>query len=335
MKSYFRRMRRTALALLAVGAVALINVRAGEALPESAPPPLDQKLIALLTIDNYAPFVFRRAAALTGATDFNAPDKPIVPETLVAGAASTRVQGYAWDIVNEALRAQGYTIILKVARWDVLIRLLKRGAAPENYDDSRKQSDYIFHLRWGMDSDLLVANVQGNSGNIELAQLAFPVEKEGFGDDFLYSAEPLFTSPLVVYASAKNPPADITPAGLARHTVGFVKGADYAGLRQQYAASNIVELDDIGAGFRLLRNGRLTALFGYEPVFDYELRAGRMTALFVKKKLSATAAEYLCVHKTAPDAEKLIADFDAGFRAITANGKIRQLTEKWQKHLTN
>ena len=315
--------------LLVWGLGIIVWGMAGQTAAAETPPPPSGKTVCLVTGNDYPPFCFSRpqnARAVTAA------DKTDQLESVAPGKNSQRIQGYAWDMVRAAFHSQGYSIMLRTLSWREAAARAKGAANEENIGGTRaRQSDYTVNLNWGNDTYFKFNERDyGVKGGTRYVALLFPVVRTPERDQvYAYSREPLFTSRLVAYMPQKSPITDVSPEALGGRKVGFLKEYSYGDLRQRYAAAKSMEVDNLEAGFNLLRSGRLEVMFGYESAFDYHLRKSHFGRLFRKISTPHTVAEYLCGLRSNDKTAEVLAVFDAGVRALTANGKARQIAEQW------
>lgn len=285
--------------------------------------PSGGKVVSLVTIDEYPPFSFRldNLRKAKKEREIIAPDEH-----------ASNLQGYSWDLVRASFHAVGYTIILRAMPWDLAVSFAQGGETLDDINSlSRKRgSDYRIHLNVGNDSYLVINDTSGIKSGKNYTQLLFPAEKSASTQNFVFSDEAVAQSKVAAYALKKSPLTNSAPANLTGANIGFLKGCDYGNLREQYADAKILDVDDATIGFNYLRSGRLNVLFGYDAVFDHDLRANKLEHLYKKIPTTTVIEEFLCGVKDAPNIAEILKDFSQGMKFITENGTYEKIQKKWK-----
>lgn len=301
----------------------LAAARAGET-PAAAN--AGEKIVCLLTPGDYAPYCFAKNPSAPAG-------KKGEPEKILPGRDAANLQGYAWEIVRSSFQAQGFTLMLRELSWREAASRARSvvNNAEKVGGTAVRPGDYTVNLSWNLDTWFLMHQKSyGLTDTQALAALFFPVVRSAERDQkYQYSAEPLFTSAIVIYVKAQSPLTEFNPQALAGKNVGFIKEYSCGDLRARCTGAKIMEIDNLDSAFSILRSGRIEALVGYEGAMDFLLRKNKIGKLFRKIPTGVVLPEYLCGLRNDPRTSLLLEAFAAGRRKIAANGVEEQIAEKW------
>ena len=212
-------------------------------------------------------------------------------ERVPHGHDSVNLQGYAWDLVRESYHARGYTIVLSVRPWSWCLSMLDRG----------------------------------------LVDLVFPAEvTDERLERYAYSSETVDSMGLTVYVPADRVLSESAYQNLRGLRVGYLSAWSYGDALALYPDVVLVPLfEDIRSAFDLLDSRRrFDALAGYDIPFDYVLRLMGAYDDYDRVRIPWNIVDYLMGLKGDGHAAGLLAEFDAGKRAIAASGLLRVLEGK-------
>lgn len=235
--------------------------------------------VVVATLSDFPPYCF----SIPGAA-------PVASEDVPVGANSTRLQGFAWDVVREALHAVGVDIELKVAPWARVMHYLDSGQAdlvfPAMHTPRREQR-YRFS-RQGVIRSILRMYVRADSGET-------------------WSGLPSWAGRevAVIQGWAYGPEWERQP-GILKHSVFSVE-----------------------QGFAMLEKGRVEGVAGYEVPFDVLLRARGLSGRFRKLPPWGRVDEYVIAPRDAPEGARWLDAFDRGLTILRADGRLDRLYAKW------
>ena len=146
---------------------------------------------------------------------------------------------------------------------------------------------------------------------------------------FEFSERPVDQMTITFYTNAGSGqiPADMMVFNGRK--IGVMKGWSYPGALEKLQSINQVDLEDIESGFRLLRQGRIDALLGYDVVFDRELARIGWTDRFYRFRAPSQLREYICGIKEAPRTRVLLEAYSRGVAHLESTGRLAELAHKW------
>ena len=211
-------------------------------------------------------------------------------EIIPPGSDSVQLQGYAWDVVRESFHAMGYGIRLEVVPWERVIHYL-------------------------------------NTGKVDAA---FPAINTALRlESYMFSSKPVDEMRMVLYLRRDSTLHWQGLESLHGQRVAAVRGWSYGNRWEEYA--NIVKerTDTVLQGFNLLDKKRLTAVIGYEAVYDYALKEQGIHHLYRKVGPIEVVSEYMMGRKDDPASATAISIFDQGRTKIEENGVLDRIAGKW------
>lgn len=279
------------------------------------------RMVSLVTLDEYPPLCFaRRGQANQGR------------EVIAPGADSSYLQGYAWDVVREAFHSQNFIVVLDSVSWSRAETAARFGKVADDVavQDSRRRSSFEVNF------DVMHVNLfstRGSDGRERQrlnADLLFPAIRTSAREAvFEFSERPVDQMSMTFYtnASGGQVPADMTVFNGRK--IGVMKGWNYPGVLEGLQDINRVDLEDIESGFRLLRQGRIDALLGYDVVFDRELTRIGWADKFYRLRVPGELREYICGIKEAPRTRLLLETYSRGVAHLESTGRLAELARKW------
>lgn len=223
---------------------------------------------------------------------FDQPGAPqILREIIAPGTNSRRLQGYSWDVLRESYHAMGYTIELHILPWARAFNTVRGGSV-----------DILFPT-------------------------GFNQERSAF---FHYSEEPINHVEFLIYVNQGSQWDWQGLASLRGRVIGVLRGWNYGDEWARMDAIETYEINNIMQGFRMLHQGRIDGLAGYEQNFDFALAQYGAAMRFDKLPVFGGTFEYAVGSQSNPRAEELLRVFDSGKRRIEKNGLLKQLQQHWR-----
>jgi len=164
------------------------------------------------------------------------------------------------------------------------------------------------------------------SGNgAGLISCAYRPQREEFA---LYSDQ-ISSNTLGVFYREGFPARQVaTTKDLVGANVGAVEGyATLAGLRD--AGATPAPVPDDEAGIRMLEVGRIDYFYNGRQATDYLIKQLGLAGSFEFSKISDTPL-YLCLSRSFPAAERLLADFNRGLAVMKADGAYALIHARYQ-----
>ncbi len=239
-----------------------------------------ENMVRVATLTDFPPYCFDKE---------NAPD--LVEESIPPGTDSSRLQGYAWDVVRESFHASGYTIVLQVVPWSRGMHYVETGKA-----------DVIFPAMKTSDR-----------------------EKK-----FLFSEEPVIHSAFVVYVPASVEFTFDGLQSLNGKQIVGVKGWAFGREWEANDDIVKVEAYSILQGFEMVGKGWVFGMVGYDVPFDYVLRQENLAGRFNKLPSWGSAQEFIMGFKSGKRTSKVLSSFDLGKRCLEQNGTLDAIKTKWE-----
>jgi polar amino acid transport system substrate-binding protein len=211
-------------------------------------------------------------------------------EIIPPGSDSVQLQGYAWDVVRESFHAMGYGIRLEVVPWERVIHYL-------------------------------------NTGKVDAV---FPaIDTATRLKTYVFSKKSVDEMRMVLYLRRDSPLVWRGLRSLEGQRVAEVRGWSY-GDRWE-ASRDIVkeETDTVLQGFNLLDKRRLTAVIGYEAVYDYALKEKGLRHLYRKEGPIEVVSEYMMGRRNDPASAETVRIFDQGREKIEREGVLGRIARKW------
>lgn len=211
-------------------------------------------------------------------------------EVILPGSDSAQLQGYAWDVVRESFHAMGYGIRLEVVPWERVIHYLNTGRV-----------DAVFPA---IDTAIRLKT-------------------------YIFSEKSVDEMRMVLYMRQDSPLVWRGLRSLEGHRVAAVRGWSYGDRWEKNANILKERTDTVLQGFHLLDKGRLTAVIGYEAVYDYALKEQGLRHFYRKEGPIEVVSEYLMGRRNDPASAEAVRVFDQGRRKIEQNGVLGRIARKW------
>lgn len=211
-------------------------------------------------------------------------------EIIPPGSDSVQLQGYAWDVVRESFHAMGYGIRLEVVPWERVIHYL-------------------------------------NTGKVDAA---FPaIDTAVRLESYMFSSKPVDVMRMVLYLRQDSTLRWHDLESLHGQRVAAVRGWSYGNRWEENTKIVKERTDTVLQGFNLLDKRRLTAVIGYEAVYDYALKEQGIRHLYRKVGPIEVVSEYMMGRKDDPASATAISIFDQGWAKIEENGVLDRIAGKW------
>ena len=278
-------------------------------------------MVSLVTLDGYAPLCFPREGQENQGREVIAP-----------GADSNYLQGYAWDVVREAFQSQGYMIVLNTLPWSQAESAARLGSATEQLASvpTGRKSDY--KVEFSASGVTLLSNQPKIKRRREpvAADLLFPAVRSSAREAvFTFSSSPVDEMRATLYMLHNSTMKVSGPTSLRGHRIGVMDGWSYGNTFDALSGVERITLESPEAGFRLLRQGRLDAVAGYQLIFDRELKRIHWQGRFQKLPADFTLKEYLCGITESPRTNVLLQSFERGLKKLAENGYLKEISRKW------
>lgn len=239
-----------------------------------------ENIIRVATLSSFPPYCFDKE---------NAPD--LLEEAIPPGSDSSRLQGYAWDVVRESYHATGHTILLHVVPWSRGLHYVETGRV-----------------------DVL-----------------FPAMKTAEREvKFIFSKEPVIHSAFVVYVPASVEFTWEGLQSLNGMRIVGVKGWAFGRQWEANHEIVKMDAYSILQGFEMVGKGWVFGMVGYDVPFDYVLRQEGLSGEFKKLPSWGSAQEFIMGAKTGKRTSELLSSFDLGKRSIEGNGTLDSIRTKWE-----
>lgn len=152
--------------------------------------------------------------------------------------------------------------------------------------------------------------------------------------DFTFSAEPLFSAPIVLWQHKDDPRQPRHLSDLAKQQVAVTLGYEYGPLFDQYPDIRRTPVRKDLYGLRMLANQRVDysvaylgttlALFERYPKLQKHVRASLVVA---------TPTLHLSFSRQHPQGAEAKRQFDAGLKQLRLSGQYQQIIARWQRFL--
>lgn len=212
-------------------------------------------------------------------------------ELIPPGSDSQQLQGYSWDVVRESYHAAGYTIRLYVVPWERAAHYLKTGKVAAIFPANKTKER--------------IENYIFSEGIVDVMRMVIYIP---FDSTFNWNG-----------LESLN--------GLR---VAAVRGWSYGEQWENNRSIRKEKTDSILQSFTILDSDRLTGVVGYEAAYDYALKQHRMLHKYRKVGPFEIVEEYLMGRKNSPESTSAITGFDKGRLQMNEDGKLGEITEKWQ-----
>ena len=239
-----------------------------------------EKVVKVATLTDFPPHCFGKGSG-----------SPLLQETIPPGGDSSRLQGYAWDVVRESYHAAGYTILLQVVPWSRAMHYVETGKA----------------------------------------NVVFPAMKtEEREKRFAFSEEPVIHTAFLVYVPASTRIEWNGLESLEGKRIVGVKGWAFGRDWEANKDIVKMEAYTILQGFEMVSKGWVFGIAGYDVPFDYVLREEGLTGRFKKLPSWGSTEEYVLAAKTRKETREILRAFDLGKRTIQKNGTLEAIRVKWR-----
>jgi ABC-type amino acid transport substrate-binding protein len=215
----------------------------------------------------------------------------IADELILPGSDSVQLQGYSWDVVRESFHAGGYAIRLHIVPWE-------RG---------------VHYLNTAKVMAIFPANKT--------------IKRE---EEYIFSEGIVDQMRMMIYLPSASTLVWQGLESMNDLRVASVRGWSYGERWEKNQEIIKEQTDSILQGFRLLDKDRLAGVVGYEAAYDYALKQERISHKYRKVGPYEVISEYLMGRRGNPDSAVALQAFDQGWLQIRANGKLREIGEKWQ-----
>lgn len=212
-------------------------------------------------------------------------------ELIPPGKDSAYLQGLSWDIVRESYHHQGYTIQLEIVPVSRALHYLENGTV-----------DVIF---------------------------PFVVTSERL-TKFNFSRNSVVTNAIVIYVNKNIPFLWKGISAMTGQKVAVVRQWAYGKVWESQKGIEKIETDSIIQCFKMLDNGWVSGVIGYEEAFDYMLRQNGISSNYIKTLPIDTVNNYLLSNSKINNSRKYLDIFDTGNEAINNNGTLKKLITKWK-----
>jgi len=114
----------------------------------------ENKLVSVITLEDYAPLTFTKGAVSGG-----------INEIIPPGLDSKFLQGYSWDVLRESYHQMGYTIKLSTAPWQRAVESVKAGKIDVLFPTGKNsvRTPYFLYSKEAIDTVFFVIYVRKSS----------------------------------------------------------------------------------------------------------------------------------------------------------------------------